>query len=137
MSDRDEKRFGILRDSYEAFNRGDFERATELAHPEIEFFRSGNQSSIRGVEALRAWMEPEALEDQRAEKLEFTAAGDKVLASQRILARGAGSGIEIDIPAWLVWTFDDDDRVTRVDVFLSNERADAHEAAGLEGREPE
>jgi ketosteroid isomerase-like protein len=54
-----------MREGYEAFNRGDFDAATELMHPEIEFKRAEiapEAGEIRGAEAMRAWMVPDVFE---------------------------------------------------------------------------
>ena len=48
------------------------------------------------------------------EPKEFRANGDKVLVHQNTRARGAASGIELDIDTWAVWTLDDDGLVTRI-----------------------
>ena len=130
MSDRDQEIINGLRRGYEAFNRADFDAVMELVHPEIELVRAGGQSSLRGADAVRAWMEPDALEDQRMEPLEFRVNGDKVLVHQNVRARGAGSGIELDVDAWVVWTFDDDGLVTRLEAFLDQE-SEALNAAGF------
>jgi ketosteroid isomerase-like protein len=120
-----------LRKAYEAFSRGDFDAAIELAHPEIEFDRVGGQSRIRGAKAFRAWMEPDAIEDARLEPLEFRINGDKVLVRQVLRGRGAGSGIELENEAWAVWTFDEDGLATRVEGFGRHEASEALEAVGL------
>ncbi len=120
-----------LRRSYAAFSRGEFEAATEMAHPDIEYQAPGGQSVRSGADALRAWMEPDAFEEQQIEPLEFRVHRDKVLVRQSIRARGAGSGIELDIVGWAVWTFDDDGLLTRVEGYLAHEEAAALEAAGL------
>jgi hypothetical protein len=39
MADRDEEIIARLRRIYEAFNRCDFDAASGIAHPEIEFVR--------------------------------------------------------------------------------------------------
>jgi ketosteroid isomerase-like protein len=131
MSDRDREIISTLRRTYEAYSRGDFDTAMEIAHPEIELVRPGGQSPLRGADAVRAWMDPEALEDQRAELLEFRINGNKALVRTRNRARGAGSGIEIDIELWAVWTLDDNGLATRIEGFLGHEKNDALEAAGL------
>ena len=131
MSDRDEEITNSLRRGYEAFSRGDFDTAMENSHPQVEFFLPGGQSPLRGQDAVRAWMEPDALEDQRVELLELRINGNKALARQITRARGAGSGIELDVDGWVVWSFDDDGLVTRVEVFLIHEENEALEAAGL------
>ena len=131
MSDRDAENIRSLRRAHEAFSRGDFDAAIEIAHPEVEFIPPGGQSPIRGAQAFRAWMEPDALEDQRIEPLEFRANGNRVLIRQRNWARGAISGIELDFEAWVVWTLDADGLVTRVEGFLPHQESAALEAAGL------
>ena len=120
-----------LRRAYEAFSRGDFDTAIEFAHPEIEFVRVGGLAPLRGAEALRAWMEPDAIEDQRIEPLEFRTNGDKVLVHQITRVRGAGSGIELEVGAWAVWTLDENGLATRLEAFLAHQRNEALEAAGL------
>jgi ketosteroid isomerase-like protein len=131
MSDRDQELIDRFRRSYDAFSRGDFNKAMENAHPEIEFFPPGGQAPIKGAAALRAWMEPDALEDQRVEALEIRPSGNKVLAHQKMSARGAGSGIELDVESWVVWTLDDEGLTTRLEVFPIHQKAEALEAAGL------
>ena len=120
-----------LRRVYEAFNRGDFDTAVAIAHPEIEYVPVGGQASLSGAEALRAWMEPDAFEEQRIEPLDFRVEGKKVLVRQHAQARGAGSGINLDQELWAVFTFDDDLLVTRVEGYLPHQESEALEAAGL------
>ncbi len=131
MDERHAALIDTLRRGYEAFNRGDFDAAVEFAHPEMEFVPPGGQPSLRGAEALRAWMEPDAFEEQRIEPLDFRVAGNKVLVRQRMQARGAGSGINLDLENWTVWTFDDELLVTRAETYLPHQESEALEAAGL------
>jgi ketosteroid isomerase-like protein len=131
MSDREQEIISSLRTAYEAFNRADFDTAMEVAHPEIEFVPPGGQSPLRGADALRAWMEPDAFESQQIQPVEVRMQGDKVLVHQLTKARGAGSGIELNLDAWAVWTFDHDGRATRVQGFLPHQEVEALEAAGL------
>ncbi len=131
MDERDAAMIDALRRSHEAFNRGDFDAAVEIAHPEVEFVPPGGQASLRGAEALRAWMEPDAFEEQRIEPLDFRVEGRKVLVRQHAQARGAGSGIDLDMKMWTVYTFDDDLLATRMESFLPHQEAEALEAAGL------
>jgi hypothetical protein len=117
-----------LRRVYELFNAEEFDAAVELAHPEIVFVRPAAQSELRGAEALRAWMEPDAFESQVIEPKDFEAAGNRILVRQHSTARGAGSGIEIEIDSWTLWTFDDEGRATRMQFFLPNEEDEARRA---------
>jgi ketosteroid isomerase-like protein len=131
MSDRDQEIIDSLRRAYEAFSRADFDTAVEMAHPEIEFIPPGGQAALRGSDALRAWMEPDAIENQRIEPLELRVNGNKALVRQHTWARGAGSGIELELDMWAVWTFDDEGLATRMEAFLNHQELEALEAAGL------
>src|SRR4051812_32961126 len=131
MDGRDAAMIDALRRTYEAFNRGDFDAALASAHPEIEFVPPGGQASLKGAEALRAWMEPDAFDEQRIEPLDFRVQRNKVLVRQRTQARGAGSGINLDLEVWTVWTLDDDLLVTRAETYLPHQESEALEAAGL------
>ena len=130
MSEREEKVVERLRRAYEAFSRGDFDTAIEVAHQDIEVVAPGG-NSIRGAAAVRAWMEPDAIEDQTMVPTEFHVNGDRVLARQRTRGRGAGSGIELEVETWLVWTLDEDGLATRAETFLIDQRDEAFRAAGL------
>jgi hypothetical protein len=63
--------------------------------------------------------------------LDFRVRGNKVLVRQHAQARGAGSGIELDIGSWAVWTLDDEGLVMRLESYLHHQEAEALEAAGL------
>jgi hypothetical protein len=84
-----------------------------------------------GAEALRAWMRPDAFEEQQIEPSEFTVNGNRVLVRDHVRAQGAGSGIEVDVKGWSVWTLNEDGLATRLEFFLDHQRAEALEAAGL------
>jgi ketosteroid isomerase-like protein len=120
-----------LRAGFEAINRGERDVPAEMAHPDIEVVRVGQLPPITGVAAFREWLEPDAFEETAYDDLEFTASGDKVLSHQRIRARGAGSGIEMELETWAVWTFDDDDLVVRAELYLEHDEPKARAAAGL------
>jgi ketosteroid isomerase-like protein len=121
-----------LRAAYEAFNRGDFDAAVALAHPDAEFARPGLEPTLRGAAAIREWMEPDAFDEQRIEPLDFEVNGDRVLMRQRTRARGARSGIELDVETWTVFTFDGG-LIARGEVYSLDQEAEARRAAGLPG----
>jgi ketosteroid isomerase-like protein len=131
MADRDQEIIASLRRTYEAFSRADFDTAIEIAHPDIEFVPPGGQSALRGADAVRAWMEPDAIEEQWVEAREFRVNGNKALVRQRTWARGAGSGIELEVDTWAVWTLNDDGLATRLEAFLIHQEVEALEASGL------
>ena len=121
-----------LQRGYAAFNSGDFDAAVALVHRDFELVPTGDLPPLRGAEALRAWMEPDAFDEQQIEPLEFTVAGDKVLVRQVVRARGSGSRIEMEQNMWAVWTVDADGIWLRVEAFPEHEEAAARHAAGLE-----
>jgi limonene-1,2-epoxide hydrolase len=132
MSKTDEGLIELVRGAMEAFNRGDFESAVKTAHPEVVLRRLGGLPEVRGVDAFRKWMEPDAFESQQTVLQAFEVEGNRVLVRQHTVARGAGSGIETGIDSLAVWTFDDENRVARVELFLPHEEEEARRA--LRGR---
>jgi hypothetical protein len=62
---------------------------------------------------------------------EFQVKGNTVLVRQHSRARGTGSGIELDLENWVLWTLDGDGLATRLEAFLPHQDAEAFEAAGL------
>jgi limonene-1,2-epoxide hydrolase len=114
-----------LRAGYDAFNRGDYDATVQWIHPEVVYISPGGISELRGAEALRAWMEPDAFEDQVSDVLSVEIEGNRALLRQNTRARGAGSGIEISIESWAVWTFDDEGLVTRIETYLVQEEEEA------------
>jgi ketosteroid isomerase-like protein len=133
--DRDAEIVRRVRATFDAFNRGDYDEAVAFMHTDVELVRPGVQPPLHGVEEVRAWMEPSAFEYQVIEPIEITVAGpNKVLAYTNTRARGAGSGIEMEIDAWSVITVDDQSRVTRVETFLPHEEDQARRAAAVADR---
>ncbi len=119
-----------LRNTYDAFSRGDFDAALEFAHPDIEFVPPTGEAH-RGIDNFRKWMEPDAFDWQVVEPLEFFVSGNKVLVRQQVRARGAGSGIELEVRSWGLWTVAEDGRAIRLQGFLEQQEAEARRAAGL------
>jgi ketosteroid isomerase-like protein len=117
-----------LRRNSEALNRGDFDGAVEMADPDVVFVRPGGLPELRGVDAVRAWMEPDAFESQRIDLLSFEVEENRVLTRQRTTARGAGSGIEMEIVSLTVWTFNEEGNVIRVEAFPAHEEEAARRA---------
>ncbi len=112
----------------DALNRGEFDVAIELAAPDIVLMRPGGLPSVHGIEAVRAWLEPDAFESQRLELLGAEAVGSRVLTRQRLSARGAGSGIEMEIESFSIWIFNEDGKVARVETFTLDEEEAARRA---------
>jgi ketosteroid isomerase-like protein len=123
----------IVRRSFEAFQRGDYEAAMDAIDPRIEYdlthFPDGKvylgHEGIR--EAFRIWMG--TWEDYRQELDELIDAGDdEVIALVRESGRGKGSGIELERPTAGLWTLRDG-RAVRIRFYPG--KAQALKAAGL------
>ena len=121
MGISDDEKIERIDQLFARMNAEDYDAAIELAHPQVVLMRAGGAGEVRGIEALREWMEPDAFESQVTEHLGFEVHGERVLSRVRSQARGAGSGIEIDIDAWIVYSFDDEGLMTRVEIFLEHE----------------
>jgi ketosteroid isomerase-like protein len=97
----------LLKRGYELYNAQDFDGLEAIVSPDIVFERDGGAAPLHGYAAFRAFNEPDAFEWQRLDPLDFVVAGDKVFVAIRIRAKGAISGVELDMEAWQVWTFAD------------------------------
>jgi ketosteroid isomerase-like protein len=117
-----------LRQAHEAFNRGDVDAVLELFDPDVQVVRFGDQQDLRGVQDLREWMKPDAFASQTLEPTRFEVSGNRVLVHTRAIARGAGSGLEMEIDTFNLWTFDGSGKVVRIDAFLGHEEAGARQA---------
>jgi ketosteroid isomerase-like protein len=88
---------------------------------------SGAYHGHEGVrQFFREWTEP--LERFHAAAETFIDAGNSVVVGTRVSARGKGSGVEGEMPQWMVYRLRDG-LVIRIDLFETE--ADALEAAGL------
>ena len=121
-----------VRRLYDAFSTGDFAQALEQAEPDFEWVPPERdiQGPAQGRDELQRLLrnQEEAYEEFRIEAEELTDHGDQVLAFIRIRGRGRSSGVEFDIRAATVWTFDEG-RLVRGKAYPN--RDEALEAAGL------
>jgi ketosteroid isomerase-like protein len=127
----------LVRQVFDAFNRGDVEQAMALGDPppEYEFVPSGvlipDLSSVqRGPEGARRLAEAflGEFEDPQFEVHELIDAGDQVFVSATLRGRGKQSGVETSWDVWNVLTVRDG-RIVRGLGFT--DRDAALEAAGL------
>jgi ketosteroid isomerase-like protein len=120
-----------LRRCHAAYSRGDLDAAASVLHPDVELLPAGGQPPIRGIENVRAWMEPNAFAEQVLEPVDVWVAGHKALLRVRAHARGAQSGMALDFEVWSVWTFDAFGMAIRNEVYLSHQEEEARIAAGF------
>jgi ketosteroid isomerase-like protein len=128
-----EENVEIVRHLFAAWNRGDYPSALALIDPEIEVeprFSGLNQGTYRGHAGLYKVLEDfwNQFDDRRSEVEECIPAGDDVFASVLHHARGRGSGVDVEMRQYQVWTLRDG-KVVRWRYFA--DREEALEAAGL------
>jgi ketosteroid isomerase-like protein len=96
-----------LKRGFELYNEGNYDGLEGLISPDVVVERVGAQPPIKGWPAFRAFQEPDAFAWQRLDPLEWTVNGQKVLIRLHVRAKGAASGVELDITGWMVWTIRD------------------------------
>jgi ketosteroid isomerase-like protein len=124
----------IVHSTYAAYSRGDLGAVLELLHPDIDWHpppTSTEPQPLHGRDAVREYLVPNFFDTQRAEPLEVTMEGNRVLVEARVQARGAGSGVEIDSTAWHLYVFEDD-QVVRFEAYVDRDEA----MAALKERSP-
>jgi ketosteroid isomerase-like protein len=118
-----------IKAGWAAYNEGDFDAVMDMLDEGVEIRRLGGLETLRGKEAIRDWLAPDAYEFQRFEELtEFRENGDRILVTCDWHARGRGSGIEVDGRMFLVFTFRGD-KWSRLEVYLDED--EGLKAAGL------
>ena len=124
----------IVRSVWEAAKRRDTGALFALYHPAIVWQVHYGPIELRGVyhghegvrQLFQQWREPfETYEEQPGE---FFDAGDNVVVDFRLSGRGKVSGVEVEMPRWMVYAIRDG-LVVRVDIFET--KSEAFEAAGL------
>jgi ketosteroid isomerase-like protein len=123
-----------LRVGYEAFNRGDWDAATRLAHPDFELQtadRAVNRGTYHGAEAARRFFEDlfEPFEEIVIEPEEFYERGDQIAVFLRVRLRPTGSSAFVENRIGHLWTMREG-KIARLAVFPRRE--EALEAAGLQ-----
>jgi ketosteroid isomerase-like protein len=117
-----------MKRGFALYNEGDYQALREFMAPDVVIERVGGLPPIHGFDELVALQEPDAFEWQRIHAVDWIINGDKGLVRIRIHAKGAGSGVELDVEGWQVYTLRDG-LVVRMQNFLDEE--DARAAAGL------
>jgi ketosteroid isomerase-like protein len=92
-----------LKAGFDAYNDGDFERMLEHWDEDVEVVRLGGGKPMRGKEAIRSWLVPEAI-DQRGEPIEFRDYGGRVLVTCDWHIHGRGSGVDVETRLYILFT---------------------------------
>jgi uncharacterized protein len=125
--------FEVIRDAYEALNRGDWEALSRVTHPDIEWEtdpRLPNAGIYRGREEIRRFVEDQAAPFDRSvtEPERLFANGDQVVVLVRVRRRVRDSTAEIALRVAHLWTIRDG-KAVRGQAFAERERA--FDAAGI------
>jgi ketosteroid isomerase-like protein len=127
----------VVREAFESYLSGDFEKTAQLLDPEVEFHGTvGGLEEGRVAhglpEAVQVFEEEdlEAWEERRLEAEEFIDAGDNVVVLMREYRRGRGSGVELEAETAVVCAVSAG-RVVRIQGYM--DRDAALQFAGLRG----
>ena len=117
----------------DAFNRRDLDSVLADLDPDVqldEWLEAPGAQSYRGPEGVRKGLDSwfETWEWMQVDIEELRDMGDRILFRLHQRAKGRGSGIELEITSWNVYSFRDG-KVTHMQLFTSREPA--LEAAGL------
>ena len=123
----------IVREGYDAFNRGDIEEIVATLHPSIEWWPATDEPVIEpytghaGYRALVAEAR-ESVPDLQAEIEEAFAVADRVVTCLRFWGRGRDSGVPVEIRETNVARFEDG---KIIEVREYRQKSEALEAVGL------
>jgi ketosteroid isomerase-like protein len=129
-----EENVETVRQSVDAYLRGDIEKALSYIDPDAELHSAiiggAEGSSYGGHEGFRRWYADtfEVFENLRMETNEVRDLGDRVLLLGNLKARGRESGVKIESPTGWIYTFRSG-KILKADGFLSH--AETLDAAGL------
>jgi ketosteroid isomerase-like protein len=117
-----EENLALVRAAIDAYNRGDIGSIVEILDPEIEVYAEPglvNAGTYHGIDGFTTWVTEwiDAWESPRNEIHRIEAVGDHhVLAEIDQRARGAGSGVEVEMR--LVYMFEErDGRARRLHLY--------------------
>jgi ketosteroid isomerase-like protein len=126
----------LVRETYEAFNRGDYEGSTAMLHDDVELHQAaaipdtdtyvGKEEFVRGLTRWLSGFEP----GFQYVPEELIDSGGRVFIRVLLRGCGRGSGVELEQAIFHVWEVRDG-KPFRCWVFWDEE--EARQAAGLSG----
>jgi uncharacterized protein len=124
-----QKNIEVVRNAFEAYNRGDFDAALELMHPDIEWHTPDvfpDAGTYRGRERVREFWEswPEMFRGFQLHLEDCSAVGEEhVVATFRVSGEGAESGVGVESPAVFQLGELRDGLIIWVGMFLTSDEA--------------
>lgn len=125
------KAIRVVRESIEAFNRGEFDRIAADTDPDFELLRADevlDGETLSGPEAMRRYFEPDAFQSTTYEVEEIVDCGSVIYVEGTSRAVGAGSGAAVEARVFLVYTLEGE-HLKRMQIFF--DRDAARRTAGL------
>ncbi len=122
-------RFELIRAGIAAIAEGDHDRAADMFTVDAEVQRADQFGIVRGRDAIRRWLAPDAMEPVRVAVTALEESGDHVLATCDLRMRGTGSGVEVTNTLYLVFTFRGA-QASRMEIYFR--RPEAAASAGIE-----
>jgi ketosteroid isomerase-like protein len=124
----------VVKQGFEALDTGGVEAMIELLDPDFEAVvppeLSVEPDTYRGHDGMRRYFAAfEGLEDVRFDYVDGVAAGDKVVVTMVLRAKGTDTGIPVEQLGHQLWTIRNG-KAVRVEAFAS--KSDALEAAEIE-----
>jgi ketosteroid isomerase-like protein len=118
----------LTRRGFDAYNSGDYEAVIALLHPDVELHADHellNRGYFKGHEGFMQWSGEwlEAWEEFRVEANVVETLGDHcILVDSHQVARGAGSGIDVEMDVF--WALEAvDGKLSRMHIYASREPA--------------
>jgi hypothetical protein len=117
----------ILRESYEALNRGDIPSTVAVLDEDAEWHEHSElpeADSYRGREPIRSFLEAflESWDEFRQEIEDLLVEDGKVLVLLHMVGQGKGSGIRVEARYAHLWTMRDG-RGVRIDTYTDRDEA--------------
>jgi ketosteroid isomerase-like protein len=127
-SDTQQRNVELTRRGFEAYNSGDYEAVIDLLDPDVELHADHellNSGDYKGHEGFMEWSAEwlEAWDEFRVDANVVETFGDhSILVDSHQLARGAGSGIDVEMDVF--WALEaEDGKLRRMHIYATRERA--------------
>jgi ketosteroid isomerase-like protein len=124
-----EQRDAILTRFFAAIPARDIDTVASIYHPDVAAWHNFDNLDQSLADNLRTlgWVSKNVA-NLRYEEVRRAPMGTSQVVQQHVLRGTAPNGSELDIPACIIFTFDDDGRITRLEEYL-----DSAQTAALRG----